>query len=122
MRDIPQQRALSSALSPVVDEGSTYRFWRLVDPLLDEADIDRGTLMRFDCVRVGGQFAAAPHHSEEGLIVKLPAARVAELIEERVAESFAPASRVFREWAHVRDAGPEVWQSLIDEAVAFART
>ncbi|MDH3725287.1 MAG: hypothetical protein OER93_06035 [Thermoleophilia bacterium] len=105
----------------MVDESSKDRFWRLVDPLLGETDIDRGTLMRFDCLRVGERFAAAPHHGGDGLIVKLPEERVTDLIRSGVAEPFAPAGRVFREWAHVRGDATELWEGLIDEAVAFAR-
>jgi hypothetical protein len=104
----------------MVDETPTDQFWRLVDPLLDEEDVTRGTLMR-DCLRVGQQLAAAPHHDDDGLIVKLPRERVAALVLDGVAEPFAPAGRVFREWARVRNPEADLWKGLIDEAVAFAR-
>ena len=101
---------------PQIDE-----FWGVVDHLLDEPDIDQGTLMRFDCLRVNGEFAAAPHHTGSGAIVKLPKGRVTELIAQDVAAPFAPAGKVFREWAHLVSEDPAVWRPLINEAIEFAR-
>ena len=97
------------------------RFWRIADALMDDPGVDRGTLMRFDCLRVDGQFAAAPHHRDGSLVVKLSAERVATLIGDGVGEPFAPAGRVFREWALVRGGDDALWRELISEAVAFAR-
>ena len=88
---------------------------------LAEPDVERGTIMRFPCLRVGGQFAAASHRRDGGLIVRLPAERVAGLIEDGLAVPFAPAGRPFREWAHVTLDEPELWDELIGEAVSFAR-
>jgi hypothetical protein len=51
--------------------------------------------------------------------VKLPAARVDELISSGQAEPFAPAGRRFREWASVKPATRARWSELLDEALAF---
>ena len=96
-------------------------FWEVLEHLLDEPDIDQGTIMRFDCLRVNGEFAAAPHHTGSGVILKLSAERVQQLIGDGVAAPFAPAGRAFREWAHLDAAEPAEWLPLVEEAVAFAR-
>jgi hypothetical protein len=53
------------------------------------------------------------------LVVKLPGARVHELITSGQAEPFAPAGRTFREWAAIDPDRLEQWPSLLDEALAF---
>jgi len=55
-----------------------------------------------------------------GLVVKLPKARVAELIERDIGLPFAPAGRIFREWAAIPDPDRERWRALLREGVAFA--
>jgi hypothetical protein len=105
----------------MAESGGDRLFQERAAGWLAEPDIERGTIMRFPCLRVGGEFAAASHHLDGGLIVKLPAERVAGLIEDGVAVPFAPAGRPFREWAHVTLDEPELWDELIGEAVSFAR-
>jgi len=52
------------------------------------------------------------------LIVKLNAARVTALIDEGVASPFAPAGKVFKEWAAVDD--DVRWRDLLTEAIQKA--
>jgi hypothetical protein len=54
-----------------------------------------------------------------GLVVKLPKARVAELIATGVGEPFAPAGRVFKEWLTVPKPDRRRWLALLREGVAF---
>ncbi|MEZ5226342.1 MAG: hypothetical protein R2710_06600 [Acidimicrobiales bacterium] len=51
--------------------------------------------------------------------MKLPKSRVAELIEQGVARSFAPAGKVFKEWASIPVLEEERWRALLREGVAF---
>ncbi len=52
-------------------------------------------------------------------MVKLPADRVAELVESGEGESFAPAGRVFREWVAIPTFDADRWAAFIEESIAF---
>ena len=95
-------------------------FWKLAGELQEEDDrIVPGTIMNGPCLRVGKEFLAMNHHKKSGLVVKLPAARVAELIEAGIGESFAPAGKVFKEWVAVLQADEQLWRELLAEGVDF---
>ena len=96
-------------------------FWQLADQLLERDDVDEGTLMGFPCLRVNGDFFATCHHRNGDLIVKLPRERVASLIEAGTAAPFAPAGRVFKEWALVTERDNAGWLALMDEGYAFVK-
>lgn len=81
--------------------------------------IVEGTIMSSRCLRVGKEFLAMNHHKKSGLVVKLPASRVAELIDADVGESFAPAGKVFKEWVAVGNADEQLWRDLLAEGVEF---
>ena len=94
-------------------------FWSLAQPLLDSGQAEEGMLMRFPCLRVAGEFFAAPEHRTGDLIVKLPEAQVEELIGAGRGAEFAPAGRVFREWVLISDRDPDLWATLLDDARSF---
>ena len=72
-------------------------FWRLAAELqAEDSRIAEGTIMNGRCLRVGKEFLALVDYKGSGLVVKLPKARVAELIESGAGQPFAPAGRVFR--------------------------
>lgn len=100
-----------------VDDGL---FWDLAEPLIASGVAEEGVLMRSRCLRVGGEFLACPEYTTGDLVVKLPAARVAELIEEGRGLAFAPAKKVFREWVQVPERDQTLWERLLDEGVRFA--
>jgi hypothetical protein len=110
-------------MTPTVDPArltpGEQRFWELAEPLLARPGISRSTMMGFPCLRVDGQFFASTDRSSGDLIVKLPAARVDELVTNGQAETFAPAGRPFREWAAVPYARMRMWKRLLDEAHEF---
>jgi hypothetical protein len=95
------------------------RFWDLAEPLLGRPDVTRSTMMGFPCLRVRGQFFASTDRASGALVVKLPEARVDELVDAGRAESFAPAGRRFREWAAVPYERSRTWKRLLDEALDF---
>src|SRR5687768_8425719 len=78
-----------------------HRFWSLADPLLHRPNVTRFTMMGLPCLRVDGAFFASWDRNSGALLVKLPGARVDELVEAGRAEPFAPAGRRFREWAAI---------------------
>jgi hypothetical protein len=98
----------------------TAFFWDIAEPLLIEPGTSLGTLMKFPCLRVDGNFFATCDHRTGDLIVQLPRQRVAQLIDDGAARPFAPAGRTFKEWASIpeRDAG--TWRSLLTEARTYA--
>lgn len=78
-------------------------FWELVEELqLEEPLVEEGTIMGGRCARVAGEFLALVDFKGSGLVVKLPRARVQELIEDGVGQPFAPAGKVFKEWVSIR--------------------
>jgi hypothetical protein len=95
-------------------------FWQLAAVLQQEDPrIVEGTLMNGRCLRVGTEFLALVDDKGSGLVVKLPRARVADLIAGGVGQPFAPAGRVFREWLSVPRPDRERWLTLLREGVAF---
>ncbi len=105
-------------------------FRELAEPLLAEGLAEEGTIMGFPCLRApGGAFLAmaapAPVPSATAgrrtgdLIVKLPRARVDELIASGAGDPFAPAGRPFREWARIPGRDVALWRALLAEALAF---
>ena len=52
-------------------------------------------------------------------MVKRPKERGAELIDEGIGRSFAPAGKVFREWVELPEVDEATWESLLTESIAF---
>lgn len=99
-------------------------FWKLAEELgAEDPRVVEGTMMGERCLRVGKEFLAMVDFQGSGLVVKLPKARVAELIEAGEGQSFAPAGRVFREWLSVPETVPDKdrkhWRALLREGIEF---
>lgn len=94
------------------------RFWDEVGPLQAAGRVVEGTMFGFRCVRAGKAFVAMPAHESDGVVVKLPAERVAELLESGRGRPVAPAGKVFKEWVEI--AAAENWGPYLEEALAFA--
>lgn len=97
----------------------TAFFWKLAKKPLSEKNITEGTLMGFPCLRINGEFFATVEHRTGDLIVKLPAERVQDLIDAEIGRPFAPAGRVFREWALIPGRNTARWRKLMQEAQTF---
>ncbi len=96
------------------------RFWDVAEPFLGSGRVDEGTMMGHHCLRApGGGFVATVHRATGDLVVKLPKARVADLIDAGEGAAFAPAGKVFREWVAIADGTDERWAELIEESIAF---
>jgi hypothetical protein len=94
------------------------RFWSEVAPLQAAGRLEEGTMFGFRCVRAGKAFVAMPGHESDGMVVKLPAARVTELLASGKGVPVAPAGKVFKEWVEI--AASEDWGPYLDEALDFA--
>jgi hypothetical protein len=98
-------------------------FWLLAATLqAEDARIVESTIMGGRCLRVGKEFLALVDYKGSGLVVKLPKARVKELVESGVGKPFAPAGRVFGEWLFVPKPDRRRWLSLLREGIAFVST
>jgi len=95
-------------------------FWELAEEIQSEdSRVVEGTIMNGRCLRVGKEFLALADYKGSGLVVKLPAARVAELIEQGKGQPFAPAQKVFKEWLSVPKPDRRLWRDLLREGVEF---
>ena len=95
------------------------RFWSLAQGLLAQEHVTRSTMMGLPCLRVNGAFFATYDRKSGGLVVKLPAQRVGELLSLHEAVPFAPAGRRFREWAAIPPERSRDWEPLLKEALDF---
>ena len=102
-------------------DGARDLFDELTDDLLYDPAIGRATMMGYPCVRLAGKFLASYDDQAGCLVVKLPRERVAELVEAGDGDPFAPAGKVFREWVSIPATDRVLWQTLLAEAVDFAR-
>ena len=96
-------------------------FWDVAGELMaQDARLVEGSIMGHPCLRLGKEFVAMPELKTQRMVVKLEAGRVSDLIAAGSATSFAPAGKVFKEWAAVAD--QTLWRSLLTEAIAKAAT
>jgi hypothetical protein len=93
------------------------RFWKLADPLLEQAGVTRSTMMGFPCLRLDGDFFASCDRNTGQLVVKLNEDRATTLIDAGKAEPFAPNGRQFREWVSIPDRLSRSWDALLEEAL-----
>lgn len=103
----------------MTDSCTEARFWALAQPLLTPGTATRSTMMGLPCLRVSGRFFASFDRRTTALVVKLPEARVSELIQSGEGNPFAPSGRPFREWASISSDRSEIWFPLLHEALAF---
>lgn len=113
--------AKGTSPSPAGGGGARALYEALTEDLLYDPAIGRATMMGYPCVRFAGRFLASYDDKLEGLVVKLPRNRVAELISEGSSAPFAPAGKVFREWVSILTVDRSLWQRQLAEAVDFAR-
>jgi hypothetical protein len=90
--------------------------------LAAEDGVDEGRMFQSEGLTYRGRFFAALRPDGETMLVKLPEARVAELVADGTARPFTVGERgPMREWALVPPAAAELWSALATEAIAFAR-
>jgi hypothetical protein len=85
-----------------------------------EPDVEAGTgFGSARGLRAKGKIFAMLPHSE--LVVKLPADRLAALVEAGQGRLFVVGKRTMREWLVVEGVDPEAWAKLAAEALAYVR-
>jgi hypothetical protein len=65
-------------------------FWHLAEELLQDPAVTRSTMMGYPCLRVHGHFFACVDRRTGDLVVKVPPARVGELVADGIGLPFAP--------------------------------
>ena len=101
-------------------QSATELFWEIAEELqTEDPRVVEGTIMGGRCLRVGAEFLALAGFKVSGLVVKLPAKRVEEIIADGRGEPFAPANKVFSEWVSVPIPEREDWKALLLEGIAF---
>ncbi len=95
-------------------------FWTLAEDFLSREGCTRASMMGFPCLRRDGAFFACVHKDGGSMIVKMSRAQVTATVGAGDAMPFAPAGRVFKEWAAIPlDMHPS-WGEHIETAWAFA--
>ena len=86
--------------------------------LLPEPDVEEGTGFGTNPgMRTGGKIFAILHDGE--LVVKLPVARCAELVQAGRARPFEIGTRKMREWIRIAEVDEQEWLRLAREARAY---
>lgn len=98
---------------------SKEKFHADAEALLENESVTTGTMMGYPCLRIDGDFFASFEPKTGHLIIKLPADRVLELMEQGAGLAFAPNGRRFKEWIAIPDPDTKARQSWMSEALAF---
>ncbi|WP_109510109.1 hypothetical protein [Nocardioides speluncae] len=118
---MPPDAKGTSPPDPAGGDEARALYEELTDDLLYDPAVGRATMMGYPCVRLAGRFLASYDVKAGHLVVKLPHQRVNELVEKGDGDAFSPAGKVFREWVSIPTADRQLWQSLLAEAIDFAR-
>jgi len=113
-----------AALGVKADSGDpgSVAFRRLMQRLLQERGVHQGTGFGSNPgLRVGTKIFAML--ARDGLVVRLPKARVDELVASGAGTRFDPRrdGRLMKEWVVVSVERRRLWGGLTDEALAFVR-
>jgi hypothetical protein len=102
------------------DVTQAARFAELAARLVGRPEVEEGTgFGRMPGLRVNGKIFVMLCRGQ--LVVKLPRARVDELVVAGVAERFdaGKGSRIMKEWASVPVTSAGQWEGLAEEALRF---
>jgi hypothetical protein len=98
--------------------GAPSAYAELVQRALSWPGVAEGRILHATGLTAGGRVFAFPRRGE--LVLKLPAARCTELVDDGAARRFDKGDgRPLREWVAVPDARADRWEELALEARAF---
>lgn len=104
----------TASQGPEMDQG----FRAVIDALAGDGEVSAGRMLVSDGLKVNGKFFAFA--KDGAMVVKLPKARVAELIAGGAATPFLRGDKPMAEWATVPPENTD-WVALAREAHAFVR-
>ncbi len=102
------------------DSDGTALFEDIGDELVTGEQLEWRTLFGFACFRRKGEFVSVSEHVTGSLAVKLPKARVAELIKAGTGAEFRQNDRFFKEWVAIAERDEPLWREMLEESIAFA--
>ncbi len=95
-------------------------FWELISELQATGrGVEEGTIMGGPCARVNSEFLALVGYKGSGLVLKLPRARVDELVAAGTGQPFGPAGKIFKEWISIPNRDEGLWRALLLEGIDF---
>ena len=88
---------------------------------VNEYGVEKSTMMSTPCLRYKGQFIAMMFDKEESLIIKVPEARVNELINQGKGREFNFTKKRFKEWVLVPKGLQAEYENYVFEALEYAK-
>ncbi len=82
---------------------------------------EQSTMMSTPCLRYGGEFMAMMFDKEDALIVKVPEARVNELVAQKQGREFNFTKKRFKEWVLIPKEKADEYEGYLLEALDFAK-
>src|SRR5215471_13018581 len=117
------KRRTKATVSPKTDNAAgDRRFAPVVAAVIGKRGVTRETRQGFGsgALKVNGKIFAMMTPRAE-FVVKIPKARVDELVNQGVGERFEPGpGRIMKEWLAV-DRHPELWTGFAEEAYRFVK-
>ena len=117
-----QRKKATARPSKRNDAADDPRFARVVAAVASKSGVTRESRKGFGsgALKVNGKIFAMMTPGAE-FVVKIPKARVDELVNQRVGERFEPGpGRVMKEWLAL-DGHPDRWTDLAKEAYQFVK-
>lgn len=87
--------------------------------LESDPEVERGRMFNAEGLKAGGKFFAFV--VEGDLVVKVPEARVGELIEAGEGRPFGPGDRTMREWVRLSPPDVAACEAYVAEARSYNR-
>ncbi|QFY10552.1 hypothetical protein GBF35_31600 [Nonomuraea phyllanthi] len=85
---------------------------------LARPEVSMGRMFHSEGLKVNGKIYAFLS-KDRRVVLKVPAARAAELVEEGTAEAMVMGARRMREWVALRAPDETVWRRLLSEAATY---
>src|SRR5215475_14752079 len=117
-----KRRTKATVSSTPDDATDDRRFAPVVAAVIGKRGVTRETRQGFGsgALKVNGKIFAMMTPRAE-FVVKIPKARVDELVNQGVGERFEPGpGRIMKEWLAL-DRHPELWTGLVEEAYQFVK-
>ena len=110
------RRSVAAEPAPTETGGTGAAFAVVVDAMAGKDGVERGTSFGARSLRTGGKVFAMDVKGR--LVVKLPRARIAELVDAGTGQPFGMGGRVMKDWVEFQP-GHGDWRRLAREAFSY---